>query len=424
MLSRADTDIVRRDGALPALATLLDDQALLAALNTACPGNRVDSVKVTYARYRPGVTCLVGYQLEIGGIRVAAYARTYSSSGLSQIAKARRSLGVPSPLGPGRFVMADGATIVSIFPNDRRVTALAAIGRSDGVITLREELGLRTDTTLEPLAYRPEHSFAGKVIRSDGAQAVLKLYGERTYRPASQQAKPFASRDSLRVASTIARSDQHRAVVSDWLAGVLLSELLQDPAFKPSTMLAVGTALAKLHADEPAGLNPLTPAMVGESLRVVATVVGDLCPELDVSARQFAKLLGTHLLDEPHVYCRLHGDFHPRQVLLDKDAVGFLDFDDGLAGDPTFDLGTFLAHLEREVLRGRLTRARMEVLGEALLEGYEAAIGRPIRERVPLALAVGPFRIMPRCFRYREQNWPERMAALLKRAQEVEGMND
>ena len=423
MLSRADAVIARRDPALPGLATLLDDEALLAALRAVCPGKTIEGVEVNYARYRPGATCLVGCQLGIGGSRVVAYARTYSPSATSRVEKALRSTGVPGPLGPGRFVLADGATVVSIFPNDRRVMALPAIGRSEDLDTLLGELlptseSLRAGAALEPLVYRPEHGFVGKLVGCNGLHAVLKLYTNFTYGATPQHSEPFASRGSLRVARVIARSDRHRAVVFEWLSGCLLSEAIHDPAFEVSTMSSVGRALAELHAQELPGLTPLTPATTSESLRATATMIGSVCPQLDASARHLAERLGARVLDQPTVHRRLHGDFHPGQVLLDGGAVGFLDFDEGLAGDPTLDLGTFLAHLAREVIRGGLSAKHVGPLAEALLGGYEGAIGPPVRERLPLALAMGLFRLAPRCFRHREQDWPDRMAALLERAEE------
>ena len=422
MLSCADAEIARRDPALPGLATLLDDEAFLAALQAACPDKAIEAVEIDYARYRPGATCLVGCQIHVGGTRVAAYARTHSPSVISKVEKARRSPGVPGLLGPGRFVLADDATVVSIFPNDSKVTALPAIGRPDSFDTLLRDLlpseSLRAGTALEPLVYRPEHGFVGKLVRCNGRQAVLKLYADCTYRAASRRAEPFDSQECLRVAAMLARSDRHRAVVFEWLGGCLLSEAIHDPTFEVRTMLSVGRALAELHAYELPGLTPLTPATTSESLRVTAAMIGSVCSALDASARHLAERLGALMLDQPPVHRRLHGDFHPRQVLLDGGAVGFLDFDEGLVGDPTLDLGTFLAHLEREVIRGSLPRSRVEPLAEALLDGYEAAIGPPVRERVPLALAVGLLRLAPLCFRYREPDWPDRMAALLERAEE------
>ena len=75
--------------------------------------------------------------------------------------------------------------------------------------------------------------------------------------------------------------------------------------------------------------------------------------------------------------------------------------------------------LEREVVQGGLPARRAKALEEALLDGYETAPRLPVRARVPLAQAVGLFRLASRCFRHRERDWSERMTALVGRAEEL-----
>lgn len=425
MLPRADADIASRDPALPGLATLLDADALLAALRGARPGASFDGVDITYVRYRPGTTCLVGCQLDIAGSRAAAYAVTYSPSAQRRL---RAGEGAPIAgraglLGPGRFVLADCATVVSMFPNDRKVSALPALGRPEGCTTLLEELlptaeSLRAGT-LEPLVYNPERRFVGKLVGCDGPQAVLKLYSDRGYRDAHGGPRPFTSRGPLRVAGMLARSDRHRTAVFEWLGGRLLSEAILDPAFDANIVVTVGKALAELHAHELTGLTRVTPGATAEGLRAEATIIGCLCPALDARAHDLAERLGARLLDQPPVYRPLHGDFHPRQVVLGAGTVGFLDFDAAFDGDPTYDLASFLARVERAVIRGSLSHQRAERLAQALLNGYEASTGRSMHERMPLVLAVVLFRLARRCFRCREPDWPNLMGAMLERAEAV-----
>jgi aminoglycoside phosphotransferase (APT) family kinase protein len=42
----------------------------------------------------------------------------------------------------------------------------------------------------------------------------------------------------------------------------------------------------------------------------------------------------------------LHRDLHPQQLLLNGNAVGFVDLDDVAVGAPEIDLGNLLAHLD------------------------------------------------------------------------------
>jgi hypothetical protein len=159
--------------------------------------------------------------------------------------------------------------------------------------------------------------------------------------------------------------------------------------------------------------------MTRAALQLHAVTIGGLCPALAELAHRVAGAIGDSLADQPHIHRRLHGDFHPRQILVNQQAVAFLDLDEGVVGHPTVDLGLFLAHLERESIRGRLSVGEVGRMTESLLDGYEAAGGAPIRKWMPRAVAIGLIRLAPRSFRHREPEWARQMSALLERAQEV-----
>ena len=43
--------------------------------------------------------------------------------------------------------------------------------------------------------------------------------------------------------------------------------------------------------------------------------------------------------------CLVHGDFSPKNILIDNHKISLVDFETGHYGDPAFDLGFFLSHL-------------------------------------------------------------------------------
>jgi hypothetical protein len=95
-----------------------------------------------------------------------------------------------------------------------------------------------------------------------------------------------------------------------------------------------------------------------------------------------------------------------------------LDFDEAVRGDPALDLGTFMAHLHRDALRGAVPTGRLEAIRSVLLAGYRSAGAPPAPGRVHLYTAVALLRLAPDPFRAREAGWPERTEALLDRAEE------
>jgi aminoglycoside phosphotransferase (APT) family kinase protein len=107
-------------------------------------------------------------------------------------------------------------------------------------------------------------------------------------------------------------------------------------------------------------------------------------------------------------------------VLLNGDTAAILDLDRAVCADPIIDLGLFVAHLEREVIRGNLSANRIEPLAQALLDGYAAATHQTVADdEIRLYTAVELLRLAPRFFRYREPDWPERIKASLDRVETI-----
>ena len=95
MLSHPDRVLVERDAALPGLATVLDPEALVIAVQRAFPQIQIDAAYSTYVRYKPGTNCLVAYELTIAGRRLGAYATAHGTDAAIKSADARQTPGVP-----------------------------------------------------------------------------------------------------------------------------------------------------------------------------------------------------------------------------------------------------------------------------------------------------------------------------------------
>ena len=411
MLSRADAQFVRRDAALPGLATMLDPEALAAALAPFMPAIDPGSVHIEYVRYKPGKNCIVAYRIGVAGTEVTLFAKAHPAF--------RRSS--PRPLGSKRIVLQGGALMVSTFPADGKLRAVAELldpERRSRV--LREVVPERPDLwggIIKGLRYMPERRYVAQVLAGGIVQASVKVYIEREYETV-RGAKAFESRGPLRIARRLGCSDAHHIVSHEWLSGRLLSESILDPEMDREAMGRTGAALAELHSQRPRGLDRLTRRAEGATLLSLSANLGFVLPHLSGRFDRLARRLANSLAAESAVGEPIHGDFYAKQVLLGEDTVALLDLDRAAYGDPAADLGLFAAHLEREALRGTLTAGRLEALRDALLEGYRRA-GRPIPSRLPLYTGVGLLRLTPDPFRFREPSWPERTEALLDRCEAV-----
>src|SRR3990167_4171490 len=101
------------------------------------------------------------------------------------------------------------------------------------------------------------------------------------------------------------------------------------------------------------------------------------------------------------------------QVLLADDTVAFLDLDRAVCSDSAADLGLFIAHLERDALRGNISTSQVESLGNSLLEGYGFGVGLDIPSRIELYPAAGLLHLATDPFGPREPNGPDELRQLL-----------
>jgi aminoglycoside phosphotransferase (APT) family kinase protein len=69
----------------------------------------------------------------------------------------------------------------------------------------------------------------------------------------------------------------------------------------------------------------------------------------------------------------LHGDYKPSQLLWDGEHLTLVDFDRAALGDPSIDVGNFMAQMRKEALLNNAPQLRR--LADAFLSAYQAAGG-------------------------------------------------
>ena len=423
MLTAAEADLVRRDPAIPGLATVLDSESFVAALGRAAPQADLKTARITYFQYKPQRYARVAYQLDLAGAELDLDVRACRSEDLSPWLEDGEAASVAGPLGKGRIVLQDQALVVSVFPNDLKLPALQHLG--DAVKRKRVLRELLPDWPnlwegeLRRLHYRTERRYVTELRAADDARALVKAYTGTACVRGKRNAQAFQSRGLLRVARLLGHSESHRLLAFEWLPGRLLLDFCTGPKMDCEAVTGTGAALATLHAQDSADLSCWTREAEAADLLSLSAEVGFICPQLARRADALARRLAGQLAAAPAQHCALHGDFSANQVLVDDDTVAIIDLDWACYGDPADDLGNFIAQAERNALRGVLTPRRVELLKETLLNGYASATKRPLPERIGLYTAVEVFRRMRFPFRGREPDWPQRTEALLHRAEQI-----
>lgn len=425
MLSPPDADLVRRERSLPGLSVLLDPEAFVEALRPHVPGAELRGAAVTYIRYKPGTNCLLAYRIGTGGGEVAAYAKLHGGDSEVKLRKGREKekASVSSPLGPGRIVLEELSAVVALFPNDGRLKALKELPDPAAwrrrLIDLFPERPALWDSEARTLAYKPERRYVAQLVAGGEPRAVLKYYSEEGFAKADPNAGSFRSRGPLRVPFRIGRSERRRILAFEWLAGRPLSEAILDPEPDLDGFAAAGAALAELHAQDPPGLATRTRREEIGTWLALAEGIASLHPSGEGRARSLARRLASVFAAEPAALRPVHGDFYARQVLVDGGKASLLDLDRAARGDPAADLGRFLAHLERDAMRGAVPPGRVEPAGAALLDGYRRASGSPLSPAVEPHVAAALLSLAADPFRLREPDWPHRIDAVLERAERI-----
>ena len=416
MIAPEDAAIASRDPGLPGLATMLDPEALAALLPSSM--RHLEAARIAYVRYKPGQNCVVGYCPQADGV-VEAYAKAHKAG-----ARARAEATQPNDGGRQRFVVDEGAVVVSVFPTDGKLKSLRKLATRESLTHLLESLiperrGLWS-AGLRPLRYMPERRYVAQLVANGRPEAVFKAYSAVDYPRAGPNADAFRSHGPMRIAPLLARSDRHRALVFEWIPGRVLGDAVRDPAFAGRELAVAGAALAKLHGVTTDALTSASRADEAATLRATGANLRILCPDLAPRLDALVRRLAGYLEQSPPVDLPIHGDFSPRQVVVENGTVTLIDFDRAVRGDPALDLGLFLAHLEHDAIIGRLPTGRLGPLRDALLAGY-----RDGRGSVPAGLepyvAIGLLRLAPHPFRfrYRDPEWPECTEAILGRAEEI-----
>jgi hypothetical protein len=421
MLLPADAALARRDTALPGLATLLDPERLATRL-LQVTGARIEHVRLLQVRYKPGTSCLASLQLELHGRAVDVHAKALRPSERHVLDKTRAAAGDSNGFFGMKLALEPELIDIAVFPTDRRLPVLTAFGdearRRDIVGRLFPDDAQWQDATLTRIAYRPEWRWTGKLADTHGRYAAVKLYAAAGFESALAAATRLPPLKNVVLPQLLGASPRHGVLAFAWQDGAPLTMTSPGSTADRAALYALGAALAELHAQRGSALPPRSPDAEGAKLLDAARQVSALCPPLSATAFVLARELGQRLSEEaPKKQRALHGNLQPRHILLRADGrIGLLDCDRAACGDPALDLGSLIAHWERDVASGTLQDEMLHTRRDLLLTGYRDATPGTAA-RVHLYTAAALFSLAPQLFERRAPNWSDDMARALFRCE-------
>lgn len=194
-------------------------------------------------------------------------------------------------------------------------------------------------------------------------------------------------------APTLLSTDDERFIISmtgappswmDWKQRLLMGDVAQ------TVPELLGSRLASLHAttQDGSGLDDeFFDESAFEQLRIdpyfrhTAHRVPELREAILATVEQMAA----------HRSCLVHGDFSPKNLLVDPDQtqVWFIDFEVAHYGDPAFDIAFLLSHLMLKAMHRPQSAAKYDAAANTFMQAYETARGDETPQKARIMSLVG-----------------------------------
>ena len=356
------------DPALPQRDLLLDEDLMtdyLSRLMARQGDFGVQDCTRRRTKYRFGTSLRVLYELNDGSYRIAARAFPTSQRVAHQLTP---STGIRAP---------ELNTIFWIFPHDRKIRNIAVL--SDIPHELRNIAG-ETWTRSRIAGYAPEKAITAQCLNHDDKiLAYAKVYaGDEGRAIFNTHLHVEASlTDDLHVPRALSYFDSHHLLLLEPIAGVSLSTLGTN--HREDAFYLLGKALKQFHRISPPSSVPQSTRLTPAALRQAATVISEARPDAASMVQRLTRqLLTRHEQFSSTETVLLHGDVHPKNVLLDRDQDLFLvDLDQAAVGPAAVDLGSVIAGLYYDACTGSLSLREASSLKRAFLSGYGACDSLP-----------------------------------------------
>lgn len=356
--------LLANDPALPQRDLLVDEGLMaeyLSRLVTRYGDFGIKRCERLRTKYRVGASLRVLYEVSGSGraYRIAARAFPRSRQVANEFTSARE---IHAP---------ELNTIFWIFPHDRKIRNLAVL--SDIPEPLRHIDG-REWVESRIVGHVPEKSVTAQCL--DAGQRIIayaKVYAGDEGREVYDAYQEIESRMvQLPIPRALSYSDMHRLLLLEALPGVSLSAL--RPVDRERAYFRLGEALKKLHNITPPSSAPSATRMTPDGLTQAVATIARVRPEVGDLARQLTHKLIAHRdqfsESEPVL---LHGDLHPKNVLVADERLFLLDLDQAATGAAAFDVGGVIAGLYFEACVGLVTPTQLSSLISAFLTGYSLA---------------------------------------------------
>lgn len=320
---------------------------------------------IMWIKYRPHEHCRIAYQFDIHHpgapvYRQIVHGRMYEQSRLESFFHdaASRKL-VPSRFGPPINWLRELDMVMWSFPNDRKLLQLSNMANPSWY---RDQMYINCGggragavgkvTEAEIVHYVPEQACTVRLTVDHGGNRYAKGYvtddGAYTYRIMNELSEEYrVANRFLRLTRPLAYWPEARILIQTAATGIPVSLLKRDSTRWLQSLRLSAAALRSFHSipapptaratDESTWTDRLS-----RSLQLVAKIGGSHFDRLQPVVERLLAIQPAVSVDQTTT---IHGDLHPRNLLVDDDSVAIIDLDNVQRGEVSNDIGSFLAGL-------------------------------------------------------------------------------
>jgi len=321
------------------------------------------------ARYRRGESLRATYELrDEGGSRLVSARMFAAHKAAAKFAQARDAAAERG--APRGSVLFDEAlaTVFWLFPEDRKLRGLEQL--TSPPPSARSAFGEPWSGS-ELVAYTPEKAATARCLGAAGdtigfAKVQLGEEPQRSVAVLSAVRRGLPLDGRLWLPQAVALLPDHHMGLYSPAPGAPLHQLPRESV--PDAMARLGEALSVLHGQSTQGFSPFT-RLDPSRIRAAGELVRSARPELAPLVGNLVEVL----LAEPPAPAApvlLHGDLHPKNVLVHEAGISLVDLDQAAAGPAAAELGATLARLWCPRPGDELSGTAAATAGDALLAGY------------------------------------------------------
>jgi tRNA A-37 threonylcarbamoyl transferase component Bud32 len=380
------TMLLARDAALPQRDALLDTGVVagrIGRLMSAAGPVTIERCDRLRVNYQIGKSLRVLHRVDVAGTSWTISARAFRDGRGHRACHEARAGALPCDGVRPVFHDAELDTVFWVFPNDRKISRLAAVASGD--LSPRDGLPLVWQSA-RLMAYAPEKSATLACLDERGrivAYAKVSAHDQterdyHRYRALQESVTRNPRNPHLRLPRALAYLPNYRLLLLEAIDGRRMDDATGARKVQDATRF--GAALAAFHELTPRGAPGLT-RFASDRLIEARRLVAHVRPDVEDLADALVCDLISRPPDATELVC-LHGDVHPKNAIVTDREIALIDVEDLATGPAAADLGSFLAGLLYLWRGARLAAETHDTVASAFLVGYASV--RPLPTRAAL----------------------------------------